>query len=408
MATQINKFDKKIVELTERIGFKIALFSVAATTILGNAVIAPALPQMSAYFKACLGPGFTFNNLDILVRLVLTIPALFVLLLSPFAGYLMDRFGKLRFVFPALILWAVAGVSGYFLDNIYLLIISRALLGVSMAFLMIGASALLADYYSCGVSNRRENALSWQGFFCACGGSLFIYGGGMLSMISWRAPFLIYSCGLLILLICIIYLFEPRHKKKLYKKLPPISYKPYFQVYFAGFFSMLIFYIVPTQLPYFLENKLSFSPNMVGIAIGSMAFLEGIFSLTYKRLSKLIAIKGIYIFSFFLMGLGFLGLHFFSSFYPLAFCLILIGIALAYMLINNSEYLFKIAPSFGRARAFGLLACCLFASQFISPLLTQPVVLFMGYRGLFLLCAFLLFVCSFIYLFLFKERSVLA
>ncbi|MGM9097010.1 MFS transporter, partial [Campylobacter jejuni] len=96
------KMDKKIIQITEKSGFKAAVFSMAAMTMLGSVVISSALPAINRHFEelltqsgATLASSFTLAHLDILVRLVLTIPAIFVVILSPFAGILMDKFGKL-------------------------------------------------------------------------------------------------------------------------------------------------------------------------------------------------------------------------------------------------------------------------------------------------------------------------
>ncbi|MEE6534327.1 MFS transporter, partial [Campylobacter coli] len=211
------KLDKKMVEITEKSGFKIAVFSMAAMTMLGSVVISSALPAINRHFEdiliqsgANMQTNFTLAHLDILVRLVLTLPAIFVMILSPFAGILMDKLGKLKFVFPAMIVWTLAGVSGFFLNDIYAILTSRAIFGMATAFIMTGASALLGDYYSRGGFNRRENALSLQGFFCAVGGAVFISIAGFVSSYSWRYPFLVYGLGILITLIAMIYLFEPR------------------------------------------------------------------------------------------------------------------------------------------------------------------------------------------------------
>lgn len=190
------KLDKKMVEITEKSGFKIAVFSMAAMTMLGSVVISSALPAINRHFEdiliqsgANMQTNFTLAHLDILVRLVLTLPAIFVVILSPFAGILMDKLGKLKFVFPAMIAWTLAGVSGFFLNDIYAILTSRAIFGMATAFIMTGASALLGDYYSRGGFNRRENALSLQGFFCAVGGAVFISIAGFVSSYSWRYPF---------------------------------------------------------------------------------------------------------------------------------------------------------------------------------------------------------------------------
>ncbi len=73
-----------------------------------------------------------------------------------------------------MVVWTISGVSGFFLNDIYAILTSRAIFGMATAFIMTGASALLGDYYSRGGFNRRENALSLQGFFCAVG-VLFLF-----------------------------------------------------------------------------------------------------------------------------------------------------------------------------------------------------------------------------------------
>lgn len=144
------KMDRKIIQITEKSGFKAAVFSMAAMTMLGSVVISSALPAINRHFEelltqsgTTLTSSFTLAHLDILVRLVLTIPAIFVVILSPFAGILMDKFGKLKFILPAMVVWTISGVSGFFLNDIYAILTSRAIFGMATAFIMTGASALL-------------------------------------------------------------------------------------------------------------------------------------------------------------------------------------------------------------------------------------------------------------------------
>ncbi len=76
------KLDKKMIELTENPAFKFALFSMAGMTVLGSVVIDSALPTITKHFDEILQnqsgilATFAFKHLDILTRLVLTIPAI--------------------------------------------------------------------------------------------------------------------------------------------------------------------------------------------------------------------------------------------------------------------------------------------------------------------------------------------
>lgn len=108
----------------DTIAFKTALFSIAATTVLGSTLIAPSLPALENHFSYV-------NNIDFLSKLILTLPALFIMIFSPIAGFMLEKFGRLKLIYPAMILWSVMGTSGFFLDNIYLLLISRAIFGIA-------------------------------------------------------------------------------------------------------------------------------------------------------------------------------------------------------------------------------------------------------------------------------------
>lgn len=406
------KFDKKMVEITEKTGFKIAVFSMAAMTMLGSVVISSALPAINRHFDKLLQNQngilieFTLNHLDILTRLILTIPAIFVVILSPVAGMFMDKFGKLKFVFPAMVVWTISGVAGFFLNDIYAILVSRAVFGIATAFIMTGASALLGDYYSRGGFNRRENALSWQGFFCAVGGAIFISIAGYVSSYSWRYPFLVYGLGILITILAYIYLFEPK-KFKFYnhtKIETKTNYWQFFPIYFIGFFIMVIYYISPTQLPYYIEDHLGLDPKYIGISMSVSALFYGVFSLSYKYLMKFISIKQIYILTLFIVGSSFMLLYFIHSFSAVIFALALLGIGGGIMLVNNTAYLFSICPANARARAYGILASFIFLGQFLSPIISQPIVRQMGLIEAFLVWAIVIYFVTILFLF-FKQKK---
>ncbi|MCX2683512.1 MFS transporter [Campylobacter sp. MIT 21-1685] len=403
------KIDKKMVEITENIGIKLAVFSMASMTVLGSAAIAPALPAINKHFYELLlhdPTSFAFSHLDILTRLVLTIPAIFVVLVSPLAGILMDKFGKLRFIFPAMIVWTFSGMSGFFLNDIYAILFSRSIFGAATAFIMTGASALLGDYYSQGGFNRREKALSAQGFFCAVGGAVFICIAGFVSSYSWRYPFLVYGLGVLITILAIIYLFEP-HKFKFYDKSQveaSVHYRHFFPVYFIGFFIMVVYYISPTQLPYYIEENLGLDPKYIGVSMSVSAIFYGVFSLSYKYLMQFLSVKTIYLATIFLVGCSFLVLYFIHTYNAVLLALALLGMGGGIMLVNNTSYLFSICPKNARARAYGILASCIFLGQFLSPIISQPLVRKIGLVDAFLVWSIVIFIIFFLFFF-FREES---
>ena len=76
----------------------------SALTIMSGATIAPALPSIEAHFSGT-------PHAELLTRLVLTMPALFIVLCAPFAGLVVDRLGRKPVLVAAAALFALAGVG---------------------------------------------------------------------------------------------------------------------------------------------------------------------------------------------------------------------------------------------------------------------------------------------------------
>ena len=68
-----NKLEQRLISLTNRAGFKLALFSASAMTILAGVIISPALPSIESHFHAT-------PNATLLTKCIVTMPALFVML----------------------------------------------------------------------------------------------------------------------------------------------------------------------------------------------------------------------------------------------------------------------------------------------------------------------------------------
>jgi len=183
---------------------KLTLLLVSCLTIMSVITISPALPQMVTAFS-------NVENAAFLVKLVLTLPALMIALFSPVAGRLIDRYGRLKILRLALILYAISGSAGYFLNSLYDILISRAVLGIAVGMSMTIVITLIADYFE---GMERQKFVGLQIAFMSIGGILFIGLGGILSDFSWRYPFLLYLFSLVVLPFTFMFLYEPAIGKK--------------------------------------------------------------------------------------------------------------------------------------------------------------------------------------------------
>ena len=391
---EFNRLERKLIALTDRVSLKMALFSAALMTMLGPILIAPALPAIAKHFEST-------PHIEVLTGLSMTIPALFVLLLAPVAGTLMDRYGRLKFIYPAMVVWILSGLAGGLSQSIYTLIISRCALGIATAFITTGASALLGDYYMLG-AGRREKALGMQGFVMALGGACMTMIAGLVVGLGWRWVFGIYGTGIVIFILCVWKLFEPRAHKYLSQPTHTSSAKvswrdflPFVPLYFVGFFMSFVYYLVPVEFPHYIADVLGLSSRLSGVALAVPIISYGLFCFLYSKVVKKIGARNIYLVALGIEALSFGALYLWQD-VAVSFCaLFVFGMAGGLIMTNNSALLFAKAPAFMRARAYSVLASSMFIGQLISPLITTPLRNALGYETLFLVLTVLIaLVCA--------------
>src|SRR4051812_3180558 len=73
---------------------------------------------------------------------------------SPFAGWLADRLGRKPVIIASLGVWSAATLSTGFVTSFEEMLIARALLGVSEAFYMPAAVALIVDHHAVRTRSR--------------------------------------------------------------------------------------------------------------------------------------------------------------------------------------------------------------------------------------------------------------
>lgn len=159
--------------------------------IMGGIVLVPVLPQMAREYAGT-------PNLPFLIQTILTIPSLIVVLCSPIAGVLGDRYGRKRLLLGAMLIYSLLGLSPLFLTSIYAVLASRVLLGVVEAAVLVLATTLLSDAFSGNARNR------WLGYQIG-GGALvaipMLSASGYLGQFGWRLSFLIYGLPLVMMFL---------------------------------------------------------------------------------------------------------------------------------------------------------------------------------------------------------------
>jgi len=352
----------------------------SAMTVLAGATIAPALPAMSLAFQHV-------PNADFLVRLMLTLPALFTAIGAPFSGLLLDRWGRKPVLVVAVILYGVAGASGYVLGSLYGILAGRALLGLAVAGTASGFTTLIADYFS---GRRLSKFLGYQASFMAIGGAVFLLAGGILADIGWRLPFLLYLYAFGILLGVLFAIDEPQVQKETTESpsqnVPAaVPYRRVSPIYALGFVGTLLFFIGPVLLPFLLADLGNISNSQIGLALAVSVLVGGIVSLLYARVHQRLSFQVINAIVFLAIGLGSVVIGLSTTYIAILVGLALSGIGVGLTLPNINLWLLSVIPAAARGRAVGGLTTAIFLGQFLSPIAIQPILSQAGFSGAFAL-----------------------
>jgi MFS family permease len=255
---------------------------------MAGATIAPALPAMQVYFTT--GPGSEsatpIPGVDYLVRLALTLPALLIALGAPVVGIIIDRLGRKPLLLIALLLYGLAGSSGFVLSSLQLILVGRAILGTRVAGIMVTATTLIADYYS---GSARAQFLGLQAAFMGLGGVLFLSLGGLLADLNWRFPFLIYLMAWVLLPCALAFLPEPERYQS--TPIPPGGVAPVPEplpielialTYGIAVVTQTVFYLIPVQLPFYLKQLVQANAAQSGLAIALSTLFSAISALFFS------------------------------------------------------------------------------------------------------------------------------
>jgi MFS family permease len=353
---------------------KWTLLLASSLTVLAGAIIAPALPAIREVFIG--SPG-----VETLARLVLTIPALAMAIASPFAGVIADRLGRVPLLAGSLVLYALAGTTGLYVDSLGLLLVGRAMLGLAAAGAMTSCNALIADSFA---GEDRRRFLSLQAAFMGAGGLVFLVAGGAMADESWRWPFAIYGVSLLLLPTTLRAI--PRRKLEERSATDGDGAMPWgslASLYLLSFLGTSLFYVIPVQLPFLLRDEMQVSGALVGFAIAAMTMTSSPVALLYPRIVRALGPVVCFAATFSLMAPCYVAIALAPSYIVVVLGTMVAGLGIGLTMPNANSWGAQLAPPRARGRVLGGLNAALFLGMFLSPVLTSPVVDRWGLSGMF-------------------------
>jgi MFS family permease len=371
---------------------KLTLLLASSLTVMAGATVSPALPAMKQQFESAISDS---DLRATLVKLVITLPALFIVIGSPIAGIIVDRFGRKSVLLISAILYGLAGSSGLYLEDLSAILVGRAILGLAVSGVMVSATTLIADYYE---GPARAAFMGLQAGSMGLGGVLFLTLGGALAQQNWHFPFRIYLFAWSIVPLIIRFIAEPDRSPKAStvstttNQTTPIAVLAI--IYGLTTLSQIAFYLIPVQLPFFLDGLVKAAPTQSGMAIALCTLFSAAASLTYGKLKQRMEFTAFLPIIFGLMGIGYLLIGQSSSWAQALVGLAVSGMGLGILMPNMTVWLSSAVADSSRGKALGWLSTSMFLGQFLSPIVTQPLTKSFGLGGTYALTGELLTVVA--------------
>jgi MFS family permease len=170
-------------------------------SVMGISVLTPVVHLLLEQFK-----NVPYHDY-LVIGGVLTMPAIWVLLFSPVAGWLADRFGRRNLLLVSMVVYAFVGIAPAFLDNLYAIIVTRIGVGICESIVMTVSTTMISDYFK---GRARERWMASQTAVASLSALGIIYLGGQLgAAYGWRGPFYLYFYSLVLSVAIWAFVWEP-------------------------------------------------------------------------------------------------------------------------------------------------------------------------------------------------------
>ena len=358
------------------------IFASATLTIMAGSIIAPVLNLM----RDALGVA------PASVGLIITTHGLFMALTSPLMGSLIDRKGARWPYIAALICYGLAGGSGLLINSFWVLLVSRACLGIALAGIFAGINVLILNMYE-GI--ERDRIMGWRGSAQSFGGVIWPLIGGALGGFSWRFPFAVYMLAIPIGLLAIAAVPEPAiHQQARAQSSGRTSVFRVFRdspvllvIYGLMFFGNVLLYSIVIFLPQLLENFGITSTFQIGLFITAMTGSAGVTAFIYGKIRSRFSYRVIVTIAVALWTVAFTTISQAPGSRVIAMAVALFGVSQGLILPTVMVWIGQAVPPSFRGRFSSYLGTFGFIGQFLSPILFAPVFMLVGLRGLFLVGA---------------------
>jgi len=339
--------------------FKWTILSISMLTLLAGSVVAPALSIIATAFP---------DTSTTMLKLIITLPSLFVIPFSFISSALCKSFSKRTVVFLGLAMFLVGGVGAAFVNSVTAMLVFRAILGGGIGFLMPLSTSLISEFYE---GDARMKMMGLMNASNAGAAVVTVLVAGFLATLSWRYAFGVYLLAIPVAIL--VAMFLPKleavvGKSKSKDKIPLVVYGLGATV----FFIMASMFSIMTSMALYLENNNLGDAKTTGMVL-SMVTLGGmISSLNLLRIRSLLKNYSMAVALAF-QALGYYVLVISSSLPEVVIGVALVGSSFGVIFPTVITIATHSVAKHQTVLAMAVLTTMIYLGQFMSPLLMSLI-----------------------------------
>lgn len=355
---------------------KLALLMASMMVLMGSAAVSPALHGMEV----------ELGTSKFLASMVISLPSLVVAVFGFPMGYLADRVGLAKVLIASLVLFIVAGVSGYFCSDIYTLLATRVFLGVGIAGISTAATGLMGIYYD---GDERRRVMAVQSAFMGFGGVVLEIIGGLMADVSWNVPFLVYLIAVPILvagLIAVRDVILPTGNGAAPAQQFAKGSKAHMAVLYASIFMLMFLMFIVTANVSDILTSMDVSMTVCGFILALMGLTQVFTSLAYSRVRHVPKYQYMLLAAFLLQAVA-ITMFASDSLAVLTVGVGIMGVGLGLGMPTITNNLSMMSPPAAQGKTMGIYSCLMNLGTSLSTVIMGPVIVAIGYTSSFQLSA---------------------
>lgn len=338
---------------------------------------APALGAMATRFADSFG-----GNGALFAQLVMTVPALMLILAAPLAGMLAERVGRRAVLLGSLVIFVLAGGAALVTPDALSLMASRVLLGVAGGGMLTVCVSLAGDFPEGGA---RERLL---GFAVAGASTLaaiaLVGGGAVVDQFGWRAPFALYLLGIPVLAIAWHSLDAGTPVRHLSDIHLGSEVRPLWPVYLTVVLLTVGMFMPSIQGPFLLQAEGVTSAATYGLIAASCSVVAAMSSASFGWLVRAIRPGSLLVLIALCFGVGSIGMAMSHQLIQIGVASAVMGVAAGLVEATAATLILRRVHEHARGPAVGLLLSAIFLGQFLNPWVVDPLRHAFGIQGAFI------------------------